>query len=82
MARTPKQSGGRASYPASRGDLLRLLSRNGWTITTTGGGHTRATPPHGGPWVVFPSTGSDVQGIQRTCADIRRVTGIDVRKLR
>lgn len=80
MARAPKPSGGRNSGPRDRGDLLDALRRWGWSTRTMPGGHCRATPPDGGPYVVFPMTGGDRLGIRRTVSDIRRVTGWDFRR--
>lgn len=81
MARTPKGAGpGR--LPATRAELIARLVRAGWSVTTTKGKHTRAIPPDGGPYVIFPSTGGDSKGIRNTCQDIRKVTGWDVRNLR
>lgn len=52
-------------------ELVREAERQGWVVTTTGGGHLKWTGPEGG-LVFTPSTPSDVRALKNATADLRR----------
>lgn len=53
-------------------DIIKALKRLGWTICTTGGGHIKAVPPDGGPFVIMSASPSDYRAGQRALSILRR----------
>lgn len=76
----PKQSRPAASRgPATWGELEEWLTEEGCTITGLGSGH-RAVIRDGERIAVVPSTPSEYRGLMNAVADIRRRTGLKLRK--
>lgn len=54
-------------------DIFREAKRQGWTVTTTNGGHVRLIPPDPDlPFIHTASTRSDFRGRKRLIAHMRR----------
>lgn len=52
-------------------EIVRVASRRGWVVTTTGGGHLRFTHPDGG--LVFAArTPSDWRATRKVAAELQR----------
>lgn len=77
----PRRSSGGSSrkVPTSISELERMLRAHGFEITTSGGGHPKAThPSRPDATITIPHTPSDRRSWLNLVADIRRHTGIDI----
>ena len=78
--RPRRRSGGPArQVPTSTTELEQMLRAHGFEISTSGGGHPKAThPDKPGAVITIPHTPSDRRSWLNLIADIRRHTGIDI----
>lgn len=76
---------GKARKAARRGpkdwaELVAWLKSDGYTTSVTDGGHTAVSDPSGQRVYVMPSTASDHRSLANCLADLRRLTGLELRR--
>lgn len=77
----PRRSGGGPArqVPTNSTELEQMLRAHGFEISTSGGGHPKASyPDRPGTTITIPHTPSDRRSWLNLIADIRRHTGIDI----
>lgn len=67
-----------ADYKKRVNEIIDEAEAQGWTVTITGGGHLRFTPPDKNkPMVHAPATSSDHRGLANTVSQLRRSGFVD-----
>lgn len=80
--RRSRRAGGGPSRPTptTTAELEQLLRAHGFQITAARGGHRKAAhPDRPGVIITIPHTPSDSRSYPNLVADIRRLTGVDIR---